>query len=198
MYKTGDLARYLPNGEIEYIGRVDYQVKLRGFRIEFGEIEAVINQYPGILESVVVLREDRINSQVLVAYLVPQVQQRVVIRELQEFLGSKLPNYMIPGAFVTLESLLLTPNGKVDRKALTKPDLTLKSSGNNLPSTPIENLLAGIWTEVLGIDEVGVDQNFFDLGGHSLIATRVISQIRQVFQVEVAIVVCLKNQLLLD
>ncbi|MEO1375475.1 MAG: amino acid adenylation domain-containing protein, partial [Cyanobacteria bacterium J06635_10] len=187
LYKTGDLARYLPNGEIEYIGRVDYQVKLRGFRIELGEIEAVINQFPGVRESVVVLREDRINSQTLVAYLVPQVHQMVVFRELQEFLGLKLPNYMIPGAFVTLESLPLTPNGKIDRKALPKPDLTLKSSANNLPSTPIENLLAGIWTEVLGIDGIGVDQNFFDLGGHSLIATRVISQIRQVFQVELAL-----------
>ncbi|MBW4556597.1 MAG: amino acid adenylation domain-containing protein [Trichormus sp. ATA11-4-KO1] len=185
LYKTGDLARYLPNGEIEYIGRIDYQVKVRGFRIELGEIEAVINQYPAVRETIVTVREDEVDSQSLVAYVVPQVQQRLVTTELRRFLESKLPSYMIPGAVVMLEALPLTPNGKVDRKALPAPDLTLLSSVNLLTATtPIENLLTGIWAEVLGINQIGVEQNFFELGGHSLIATRVISQIRQVFQVE--------------
>ncbi|MBE9054229.1 non-ribosomal peptide synthetase, partial [Nostocales cyanobacterium LEGE 11386] len=185
LYQTGDLARYLPSGEIEYLGRIDYQVKLRGFRIELGEIEAVINQYSAVRETVVTVREDVLDSQSLVAYVVPQVQHTLAITELRGFLESKLPSYMIPGAVVTLEALPLTPNGKVDRKALPAPDLTLVSSVNILPpTTPIEILLAGIWSEVLGIDNVGVEQNFFDLGGHSLLATRVMSQIRQVFQVE--------------
>ena len=185
LYKTGDLARYLPNGDIEYLGRIDNQVKVRGFRIELGEIEAVISQYPVVRETVVVVREDSVDSQRIVAYVVPHKEQTLAIAELRNFLESKLPNYMVPTAFVPLEALPLTPNGKVDRKALPAPELTQISSSNIAPaSTPIENLLAGIWAEVLGIDKVGIDNNFFELGGHSLIATRVISQVRQVFQVE--------------
>ncbi|NJO27407.1 MAG: amino acid adenylation domain-containing protein [Richelia sp. SL_2_1] len=184
LYKTGDLARYLPSGDIEYIGRIDNQVKVRGFRIELGEIEAVISQYPAVRETVVVVREDSANSQRIVAYVVPQ-EQTLVTHELRNFLESKLPNYIVPAAFVILEALPLTPNGKVDRKALPIPELTQVSSSNIVPaSTPIENLLAGIWAEVLSIEKVGIDNNFFELGGHSLIATRVISQIRQVFQLE--------------
>ncbi|MBD2609665.1 AMP-binding protein, partial [Scytonema hofmannii FACHB-248] len=185
LYKTGDLARYLPNGEIEYIGRIDNQVKLRGFRIELGEIETLISQYPAVRETVVIVSEDLLNSQRIIAYVVPQKEQTLTISELRSFLESKLPNYMVPAAFVTLEALPLTPNGKLDRKALPAPELTQISLSNiNPPSTPIENLLVAIWAEVLGIDKVGIDNNFFELGGHSLIATRVISQIRQVFQVE--------------
>ncbi len=185
LYKTGDLARYLPNGEIEYIGRIDYQVKIRGFRIELGEIEAVITQHPAVRETVVVVRDDSTDSQRIVAYVVPQKEQILTTFELRDFLESKLPSYMIPGAFIILEALPLMPNGKVDRKALPIPELTqILSSDIILPSTPIENLLAGIWAEILGIEKVGIDNNFFELGGHSLIATRVISQIRQVFQVE--------------
>ncbi|MBE9103653.1 amino acid adenylation domain-containing protein, partial [Nostoc cf. edaphicum LEGE 07299] len=185
LYKTGDLARYLPNGEIEYIGRIDYQVKIRGFRIELGEIEAVITQHPAARETVVLVRDDSVDFQRIVAYVVPQKEQILTTFELRDFLESKLPSYMIPGAFIILEALPLTPNGKVDRKALPIPELTQISSSNIiLPSTPIENLLAGIWAEILGIEKVGIDNNFFELGGHSLIATRVISRIRQVFQVE--------------
>ncbi|MEH2290128.1 amino acid adenylation domain-containing protein [Nostoc sp.] len=185
LYKTGDLARYLPNGEIEYIGRIDNQVKIRGFRIELGEIEALISQYPAVREVVVVVREDSADSKNLVTYVVPQKEQTLVIPELRSFLESKLPNYMVPTAFIILEALPLTPNGKVDRKALPVPDITQVISSNIVPpSTPIENLLAGIWSEILSIDKVGINNNFFELGGHSLIATRVMSQIRQVFQVE--------------
>ncbi|MBD6618564.1 amino acid adenylation domain-containing protein [Komarekiella sp. 'clone 1'] len=187
LYKTGDLARYLPNGEIEYIGRIDYQVKVRGFRVELGEIEALINQYPAVQETVVIVSGDSEDSKRLVAYVVPQ-SQTLTIAELRGFLESKLPSYMIPAAFVILEALPLTPNGKVDRKALPIPEFIQISSSNIiLPSTPIENLLAGIWAEVLGIEKVGINNNFFELGGHSLIATRVISRIRQVFKVELAL-----------
>ncbi|BDA68754.1 hypothetical protein CAL7716_029200 [Calothrix sp. PCC 7716] len=185
LYKTGDKARYLPNGDIEYLGRIDNQVKLRGFRIELGEIEATISQYPGVRETVVIVSEESVDSQRIVAYVVPQKEQTLEIRELRTFLEAKLPSYMVPAVFVILEALPLTPNGKIDRKALPSLELTQVSSSNiTLPSTPIENLLAGIWAEVLGIDKAGIDNNFFELGGHSLIATRVISQIRQVFQVE--------------
>ncbi|WP_306423302.1 non-ribosomal peptide synthetase [Nostoc favosum] len=185
LYKTGDLARYLPNGNIEYIGRIDNQVKVRGFRIELGEIEALLSQHPGVREAVVAVQSSQIDSQRIVAYVVPTRKQAPTISELRGFLEAKLPNYMVPAAFVTLEALPLTPNGKVDRKALPAPKLTQVLSSNiTPPSTPIENLLAGIWAEILGIDKIGIHNNFFELGGHSLIATRVISQIRQVFQTE--------------
>ncbi|WP_375476969.1 amino acid adenylation domain-containing protein [uncultured Nostoc sp.] len=185
LYKTGDKARYLPNGEIEYIGRIDNQVKIRGFRIELGEIEALISLHPVVREAVVVVRSDLADSQRIVAYVVLQKEQILVISELRNFLESKLPNYMIPATFVILEALPLTPNGKVDRKALPAPELTQLSSSNYVPpTTPIENLLAGIWAEILGLEKVGIHNNFFTLGGHSLIATRVISQIRQVFKIE--------------
>ena len=185
LYKTGDLARYLPNGDIEYIGRIDNQVKVRGFRIELGEIETLVCQYPGVREAVVAVHCSEADCQRVIAYVVSQKEQTLAIAELRSFLESKLPSYMVPAVFVTLEALPLTPNGKVDRKALPIPELTkVSSSMITPPSTPIENLLAGIWAEVLSIDKVGIDNNFFELGGHSLIATRVISQIRQVFKAE--------------
>ncbi len=186
LYKTGDLARYLPDGNIEFLGRIDHQVKVRGFRIELGEIEAVISQHPAVQETVVVVSADEADSQRLVAYIAPHSEQTLRITELRHFLESKLPNYMQPTAFVMLETLPLTPNGKVDRQALSSVEATqlLSASDFIAPSTPIEEILAGIWTEVLGIEKIGIHDNFFELGGHSLIATRVISQIRQVFQVE--------------
>ncbi|PLZ31918.1 non-ribosomal peptide synthetase, partial [Fischerella thermalis WC542] len=176
LYKTGDLARYLPSGDIEYIGRIDHQVKLRGFRIELGEIEAVISQHPAISASVVIVREDDTANKTLVAYITLHPDQTLTIPELRRFLEAKLPNYMLPTAFVILEALPLTPNGKIDRRSLPAPDPTQLISESNLvaPSTPVEEMLAGIWTEVLSIQKVGIHDNFFDLGGHSLLATRVI------------------------
>ncbi|MEL7407801.1 MAG: amino acid adenylation domain-containing protein, partial [Cyanobacteria bacterium J06558_2] len=185
LYRSGDLARYLPNGEIEYISRIDHQVKVRGFRIELGEIEAVITQHPGVAETVVVAREESAtNSKRLVAYVVAQEEMTLTISALREFLTSKLPGYMIPNALVTLEKLPLTPNGKVDRKALPAADISISEADFIPATTPTESLLEGIWAEILGLEQVGVNHNFFELGGHSLIATRVISQIRQVFDVE--------------
>ncbi|MEH2448292.1 MAG: amino acid adenylation domain-containing protein [Nostoc sp.] len=186
LYKSGDQGRYLPNGDIEYLGRIDYQVKVRGFRIELSEIEAHLSQYPKVRETVVVVSSDETYSQRIVAYVVPQSQQTLTITELRDFLELKLANYMMPAAFVMLDVLPLTPNGKVDRKALPAPKVTqlLSESDFIAPSTPIEEMLALIWAEVLGIEKVGIHNNFFTLGGHSLLATRVISQVRQVFQQE--------------
>ncbi|MBD2417074.1 amino acid adenylation domain-containing protein, partial [Anabaena cylindrica FACHB-243] len=183
LYKTGDLARYLSNGDIEYLGRVDYQVKLRGFRIELGEIESVLSQHPDIREVVVIVHSDQADFQRLVAYLVPRSKQDLAISELRQFLELQLPDYMIPNVFFTLEALPLTPNGKVNRKALPAPDPIQLSPKTDFvpPSSPVEEILAGIWADVLGLEKVGIHNNFFQLGGHSLIATRVISRIRQVF-----------------
>ncbi|MBW4602153.1 MAG: amino acid adenylation domain-containing protein [Calothrix sp. FI2-JRJ7] len=187
LYKTGDLARYLPDGNIEFIRRIDYQVKVRGFRIEIGEVEAVLNQYTDVKEVVVVVREDIPSDKRLVAYIVP-LSGEIKISELRRFLKEKLPDYMIPGAFVILESLPLTPNGKVNRKALPAPDLTQKQIGKSfkLPRTNFQEVLIGIWSQLLNLQEIeiGIGDNFFDLGGHSLLATQLISRIRQIFNVE--------------
>ncbi|WP_292766899.1 non-ribosomal peptide synthetase, partial [Nostoc sp. NOS(2021)] len=189
LYKTGDLARYLPNGDIEYIGRIDHQVKIRGFRIELGEIEALISQHSAVRETVIVVRLDSADSQRIVAYVVPDSKEKLTITELRRFLESKLPHYMVPAVFVMLEALPLTPNGKVDRKALPTPEFTQLFSESDFipPATPIEQMLAGIWAEVLGIEKIGIYNNFFELGGHSLLATQVISQVRKVFQQEVSL-----------
>jgi amino acid adenylation domain-containing protein/non-ribosomal peptide synthase protein (TIGR01720 family) len=180
LYKTGDLGRYLPDGNIEYLGRIDDQVKVRGFRIELGEIEAVLNQHPAVFASVVVVREDVVEKKNLTAYII-YLEQTVSIAELRRFLQSKLPNYMMPTAFVILETLPLTPNGKLDRQALPAPDRIQLISESNFvpPSTPVEEILARTWVEVLGIDKVGVDDNFFELGGDSIIAIQVIAKANQ-------------------
>ncbi|MGF1938028.1 MAG: condensation domain-containing protein, partial [Nostoc sp. ChiQUE02] len=184
LYKTGDLARYLTNGEIEYIGRIDNQVKLRGFRIELLEIEAVIRQHPTVRETVAVIGNNLGDSQIIVAYVVPKVEQTLTVPELRSFLESKLPSYMIPGAFVILEALPLTPNGKVDRKAL--PALIRPEFEETFvaPQTLVEKQLAIIWMQVLGLEKIGINDNFFELGGHSLLATKVTSRINKIFDVE--------------
>ncbi|WP_375497265.1 amino acid adenylation domain-containing protein [uncultured Nostoc sp.] len=180
LYKTGDQARYLPNGEIEYIGRVDYQVKVRGFRIELLEIEAVIIQHPTVQEAVVVVNFSQADSQQIVAYIVPQIEQTLTISELRGFLESKLPSYMVPAAFVILSALPLTPNGKVDRKALPTPD-TARPEDKELvaPQTTLEKQLAVIWTEVLGLKNISINDNFFGLGGDSILSLQVISKANQ-------------------
>ena len=184
LYKTGDLARYLPDGKVEFLGRIDNQVKIRGFRIELGEIEATVSQHPEVKEAAVIAREDVPGDKRLVAYIVPETKAPTK-SELRSFLKQKLPDYMVPSAFVTLESLPLTPNGKVDRRGLPAPDISAASETTFVaPKTPIEELLAAIWSQVLGIEKIGIHDNFFELGGHSLKATQVISGIRETFGVE--------------
>ncbi|GLV53939.1 hypothetical protein KDH_07900 [Dictyobacter sp. S3.2.2.5] len=188
MYCTGDLARYLPDGTVEFVGRVDYQVKVRGFRIELGEIEAALQQHTAIQQNVVLVREDVPTQQRLVAYIVCAQQDDVpVADELKQFLRQKLPDYMVPGAFVQLPALPLTPNGKIDRRALPAPEEQIEQTGeqNLVALNPLEELLVNIWREVLSLDYVSVHDNFFELGGHSLLATRLISRIRAEFQVEI-------------
>ncbi|MBD2410524.1 non-ribosomal peptide synthetase [Nostoc calcicola FACHB-389] len=189
LYKTGDLARYLANGEIEYIGRIDHQVKVRGFRIELGEIEALITQHSAVREAVVVVRKDSLDSQRIVAYLVPQSQQTLTVFELRSFLESKLPSYMMPTTFVILEALPLTPNGKIDRKALPAFDKVLPEFEEKFvaPQTAMEKQLVTIWMEVLGLQQIGINDNFFELGGHSLLATQVISRINKNLDIELPI-----------
>ncbi|MBD2468777.1 non-ribosomal peptide synthetase [Nostoc sp. FACHB-145] len=185
LYKSGDLARYLPNADLEYLGRIDHQVKIRGFRIEIGEIEAAIHQHPEIRETVVIVREDIQDDKRLVAYIVPQ-STNISVLELRNFLKAKLPDYMIPSAFVVLEKFPLTPNGKIDRRALPAPDTIQQPEENTfLTLTPVQEILTGIWAEVLGIKQVGIHDNFFELGGHSLLATQVISRIRKTFGVDI-------------
>ncbi|MBW4597353.1 MAG: amino acid adenylation domain-containing protein [Brasilonema angustatum HA4187-MV1] len=185
LYKTGDKARYLPSGELEYLGRIDNQVKIRGFRIELGEIEALLASHPAVWENVVMLREDEPGDKRLVAYVVPQIEQSPTVTELRHFLKAKLPEYMVPSAFVLLESLPLTPNGKVDRRALPKPELDSTLLEKFVaPRTPIEEMLAQIWAQVLKVEQIGIHNNFFELGGHSLLATQLVSRIRNIFKVE--------------
>jgi amino acid adenylation domain-containing protein len=188
LYKTGDLARYLPDGSIEFLGRLDHQVKIRGFRIELGEIETILAQHPAVRDSLVIVREDIPGDKRLVAYIVAQEQldHEQVVSDLRGFVRAKLPAYMVPSAFVALEAMPLTPNGKVDRSALPVPGHTSAEleGKSEAARTPTEELLAGIWSEVLDVKEVSVHDNFFDLGGHSLLATVLISRIRNAFHME--------------
>ena len=186
LYKTGDLARYLPDGNIEFLGRADNQVKIRGFRIELGEIEAELSQHPQVGEIALLVREDEPGNKYLVAYIVPREAVLPTVSELRSFLKQKLPDYMVPSAFVMLDSLPLTPNGKVDCRALPAPDRTRLGSEKTFtpPQTPVEEVLAGIWAQVLDIEPVGIHDNFFELGGHSLLATQVIYRVRSTLQVE--------------
>jgi acyl-CoA synthetase (AMP-forming)/AMP-acid ligase II/acyl carrier protein len=179
LYKTGDLVRYLPNGNIDFLGRIDDQVKIRGFRIELGELEAVLHEHPGVRECVTVVREDTPGDKRLVAYIVASQKEAPSTSELHEFLAKKLPDYMVPSAFVMLDTLPLTPSGKIDRRALPAPDKTRPELEEAFvaPRTEVEKELARIWIEVLGLERVGIHDNFFHLGGHSLKATQVINRV---------------------
>ncbi|MGL5796126.1 MAG: amino acid adenylation domain-containing protein, partial [Waterburya sp.] len=188
LYKTGDLGRYLTDGNLEFVGRIDHQVKFNGFRIELGEIESVLNQHPQISQSVVIVREDSPEQKRLVAYIVPRQQTEIPLTTVQDFLKNKLPSYMIPSVLVSLETLPLTFNGKVDRQALPVPDSTRPNLQEVfvVPRNSKEASLAKIWCQVFGWEQIGVNDNFFQLGGHSLIATQILSRIRDVFQVELS------------
>ncbi|MBW8810224.1 MAG: AMP-binding protein, partial [Lysobacter sp.] len=183
MYRSGDLARWRDDGRLDYLGRVDHQVKIRGFRIELGEIEAALAQ-AGFAGNAVIAREDIPGDKQLVAYLVG-TDQRIDADAVRKALDGRLPDYMIPSAFIALETLPLTPNGKLDRKALPAPDYA--SASLRLPRNPREELLCQLFAEVLGRDRVGIDDSFFDLGGHSLLAIRLIGLIRARLQLELPI-----------
>ena len=185
LYKSGDRAKYRPDGTIEYLGRNDLQIKLRGFRIELGEIESVLKQHPAIDDSVVMLQGSSHDDQRLVAYLVPAEPTNLPShQELLEHAHRTLPDYMLPSHFLMVEQLPLTPNGKVDRQALSALELQEESSGLTEARSPIEEIMVELWREVLGYAQVSTSDNFFEKGGHSLLATQLISRIRHLFQID--------------
>lgn len=184
LYNTGDLARYLPDGTIEFLGRRDHQVKLRGFRVELGEIEAVLSQHAAVEQSAVVVRDATGGEKVLVAYVTGA--PALATAELQHFLAQKLPYYMLPNQFIQLDQLPLTPNGKIDRRALPDPALSSPARTYMPPRTPMEEMVAALFAEVLGVAQVGVHDNFFGLGGHSLKAVQVVHHLRTRHQITIA------------
>ncbi|MCF5617526.1 phosphopantetheine-binding protein, partial [Pseudomonas syringae] len=184
LYRTGDLAKRRKDGVLEYVGRVDHQVKIRGYRIELGEIETRLLEHPALRESVV-LDIDGPLGKVLAAYLVPRsaTQDHDALRDaLKSHLKASLPDYMVPAHLVILEAMPLTPNGKLDRKALPAPDVSLSQQDYQAPQTEMEQQLASIWADVLKVERVGITDNFFELGGHSLLATQVVTRAQKLLQ----------------
>ncbi|WYM00562.1 MAG: amino acid adenylation domain-containing protein [Gloeotrichia echinulata CP02] len=187
LYRTGDLARYRTDGNIEMMGRIDNQVKIRGFRIELGEIETVLCEQEGIHQSVVIVQQDLSGDKRLVAYVVPTANTTVSGLDLRNFLKGKLPDYMIPAAFIILETLPLSPSGKINRRALPAPDWSSNDFKETYvaPRTAIEEVLVEIWQQALGINRIGIQDDFFNLGGHSLLAIQIISNVRESFEVQI-------------
>jgi acyl-CoA synthetase (AMP-forming)/AMP-acid ligase II/acyl carrier protein len=188
LYRTGDLGRYLPNGQLVCCGRTDHQIKLRGFRIELEEIESLLNQHPAIQVSVVQARQAGDSEKQLVAYYVGRAPASISAGELRDHLSQRLPDYMVPAAFVPLADLPVTPNGKVDRARLPDPAEVRPEvrSAYIPPRTPLEEELAGLWQEVLRVERIGVQDDFFELGGHSLLALRIVARLRHRFQLELS------------
>jgi acyl carrier protein len=174
---------------MEFVGRIDHQVKIRGFRVELGEVEAVLGRHPAVREAVVIAREDTPGDKRLVAYILSHQDQAARVSELRGYVEKKLPDNMVPSAFVMLDAFPLTPNGKVDRRALPAPDLTRPEIEEPFvaPRSHVEEVLAQIWADVLRLEQVGIHDNFFELGGHSLLATQVVSRVRDAFQVELSL-----------
>jgi amino acid adenylation domain-containing protein len=195
LYKTGDLACYKPDGSIEFLGRIDHQVKLRGFRIELGEIEAVLVQHPALREIVVLVREDRPGDKQLVAYGVPNCDRQPTTSELRDYLKERLPEYMVPSVFILLDALPLTPSGKVDRRALPAPAglRSTLAAAYQAPCSDVERAIAKVWQEVLHLEKVGVNDNFFDLGGHSLLMVQVNQKLQELFNRDLSIVELFQN-----
>jgi amino acid adenylation domain-containing protein len=187
LYKTGDQARYLLDGKIVFLGRGDQQVKIRGYRIELGEIEITLARHPQVREAVIVAREDRPGDSRLAAYVLSIPERTVTGSELRDYLAEGLPEYMIPSVIMFVKEWPLTPNGKVDRRALSPPAQMLRAEEYVAPRTSVEEVLASIWAEVLGVERVGVNDNFFELGGHSLLTTQMIAQVRESLQVELLV-----------
>ena len=185
LYRTGDLARWRGDGNLEFAGRLDHQVKLRGYRIELGEIEAELSKCRGVRQAVVMMREDEPGEKRLVGYVVVEEERRV--NELRAELQEKLPEYMVPSALVEMERIPLTPNGKVDRKALPKPKQAVSGEEYVGPRTAVEEIVGGIFGEVLRVERIGIHDNFFEMGGHSLLATQVFSRVKRAFGVELGL-----------
>ncbi|MFJ3788339.1 non-ribosomal peptide synthase/polyketide synthase [Kitasatospora sp. NPDC090091] len=192
MYRTGDLVRWDASGNLEFLGRLDDQVKVRGYRIELGEIEAALAEHPHVARAAVIVRKDRAEDTRLVAYLVPATGAELRPEDLRTHLRDRLPDYMVPAAFVPLDVLPLNASGKLDRRALPEPESTATRTGR-APHTPQEQVLAGLFEEVLGVPRVGVDDDFFDLGGHSLLATRLVARVRTTLGVELALHTLFRN-----
>ncbi len=189
LYRTGDLARRLHDGSLEFLARVDHQVKIRGFRIELGEIEAALERHPGVTQAVVAVREDTPGNQRLVAYVTIRPGHQMEVNELRGALAARLPDYMMPSSFVRLEAFPQTPNGKVDRKALPAPDARVLKTAHYTPArTEAERAVAAIWKDLLHTEQIGVHDNFFDLGGHSLLVVKLQSRLRQGFGRELSLV----------
>jgi acyl-coenzyme A synthetase/AMP-(fatty) acid ligase/acyl carrier protein len=186
LYRTGDLARFLPDGQLQFLGRSDDQVKIRGYRLELNEIVATLNQCPGVQTSLVVAREDTPGNKRLVSYVVPAPDASLTTDALRDSLAATLPDYMVPVAFVRLDAFPLTTNGKVDRRALPAPDTANTAWDGDFiaPRTPTEELIAALVAELVNVERVGVDENFFLLGGHSLLGTQLIARIRDEFGVD--------------
>ena len=185
LYRSGDLARWRNDGELEFLGRQDHQVKVRGFRVELGEIESQLTRLPGVVQAVVIAREDSAGQKQIVAYAVPSPGTHPETSQWRHALASTLPDYMVPASIVLLDAIPLTTNGKLDRKALPAPDYS--DHAGRTPRTPQETRLAELFAEVLDLPQVGIDESFFDLGGHSLLATRLVSKVRALFGIELGI-----------
>ena len=179
LYQTGDIARYLPDGNLEFIGRIDNQVKIHGYRIELGEIEAALRSHPAIRDTIIIAREDRLNNKQLIAYVVIDPTQTIPINDLQIFLQQRLPDYAIPATFVPLKALPLNPNGKVNRSALPEPNSGINAENFVAPRTPNEKVLAKIWMQVLELPQIGIHDDFFKLGGDSIISMQVVAKANQ-------------------
>jgi acyl carrier protein len=200
LFRTGDLARWLPDGNLEILGRTDDQVKIRGFRIELGEIEAVLAQYPGLHQNIVAAHEESPGEKRLIAYLVPQNKPNLSLGELRRYLRERLPYYMMPSAFMILEKLPLLPNGKVDKQALPLPGLERPQMECRYvgPRNHVEEQLAIIWADVLRLKRVGIHDHFLELGGDSLLAAKLVSRVRKVFRVEISVAALIEASTIAD
>jgi acyl carrier protein len=193
MYKTGDRVRFLVDGNLEYLGRTDDQVKWRGFRIEPGEIEARLAEHPAVQQAAVLLREDSPGDKRLVAYLIAAPEQTLDTQTVRTWLKNQLPDYMVPSTLLLLDNLPLTPSGKVARRKLPVPDYADAAQVYVAPRTPTEEILVQIWSEVLAVPQVGIFDDFFELGGHSLLATQLISRVRDALQIELPLKLIFRN-----